>query len=177
MLKLAVGFYTGMLIVACLLTGMWGDWSTWFPVRSIRGYALDVGIGCSIGLGIVLLSQWLMPRLRWGQTVTREFASLLAGTTVGEAFILALASGLAEEAFFRATLQPWIGWVLCSLLFGLLHIKMQKEFIVWTVFAVAFGFLMGGIVEYRPGLLLPTVTHVTINFMNINWIVRHGRKV
>lgn len=175
MIRLAVWFYGGMLGVAVALTALWGDWQTWFPARDVLGWAQDLASGVALGLVIVLVTQHLTPRFVWGRALTREFALIFGPLKSWEIAILALTSGVAEEALFRATLQPWLGWLGCGLLFGLLHSGPKREYLIWTIFAVSFGLLMGGVVEVRPGLLLPATAHFTVNFFNMKWIVARAQ--
>lgn len=176
MVRLALIFYGVILAASVVMTWLWGDWATWFPQREAWGYGLDVVLGLLLGVAIVLLSQWITPKFRSGRLLTREFAQMFGPIGSKEIAILALSSGIAEEALFRATLQPWIGWIAASLLFGLLHVNTKKEYLYWTAFALLFGFLIGGLVELRQGLVFPTVAHVTVNYCNMHWIVGHYRE-
>lgn len=173
MVRIAIGFYSCFLLLAIGITAIWGDWTSWFPVRDTLGYAQDVATGVAVGLLIVLGSQWLMPRLKLGRMLTMEFRQMLGPLRTHEVAILALSSGLAEEALFRAALQPLWGFVICSLLFGLLHVGHKRAYLVWTLFALAFGFLIGALYEWRGGLLLPFCIHATVNFCNMKWIVSY----
>ena len=83
---------------------------------------------------------------------------------------LALASGVAEEAFFRGALQPHVGLVAASLIFGVVHFVPRREFLPWTVFAVAAGFLLGWLFDTTGNLVAPVVAHTTINAVNL-WLL------
>lgn len=86
---------------------------------------------------------------------------------------LAFFSGVGEEVFFRGALQPSFGLVPTSLLFGLLHIGPDRRFFAWTPWALAMGFLLGGIYEATGSLGGCIVAHVAINYANLRFIATH----
>ncbi len=205
MIRLAAVFYGVTLGVAAFLTFLWGRWSDWYailassesidlpswlsdyPTLAIHGTQAveDLGIGLVIGLGLVVFSQWLSPRLKWGQQLTEEFARVFGPMGWGACFVLALLSGVAEEALFRTTLQPMLArgihspilsWILVSLLFGLVHTGPKRHYMIWTVFAVVFGLIVGGLHLWRGGLLVPATVHITVNLFNLKWIANHAPK-
>ena len=63
----------------------------------------------------------------------------------GEIFILALASGLAEEIVFRGWLLNEIGLLYSSILFGLAHFPPNRNWYLWPIFAFAMGLILGGL--------------------------------
>jgi hypothetical protein len=91
---------------------------------------------------------------------------------VADAVLLACASGLAEEMFFRGALQPRVGFVMASLLFGLIHFVPRREFYPWTVFAVIVGFVFGWLFIATGNLVAPIVAHTVVNGINLPLLVR-----
>ena len=77
-----------------------------------------------------------------------------------------------SELFFRGALQPAVGLVPASLIFGLIHIGPERRFWPWTVFAVVVGFILGALYELTGDLAGPIVDHVCINALNMHAIVR-----
>jgi uncharacterized protein len=128
---------------------------------------LDLGLG--LGAGGLLLGAW------WGAERTFPLAKELEarlGEALGiitptEAIALALLSGFAEELFFRGALQGTVGWAAATVLFGLLHSGPGKAFRLWTLFAVAAGALLGGLMVWRGNLLGPVVGHMLVNGVNL----------
>ena len=100
---------------------------------------------------------------------------LLGKPSARECVALGLASGVAEEAFFRGALQPALGWLLASLIFGLVHFAPRRELLPWTGFALGAGMLLGGLFEWTGNLVAPIVAHVVINAVNLRrLVVRYG---
>lgn len=142
-----------------------------------RDWWLDLGIGLAAGL--LLLGAW------WGAERTfplaRELESRLAGAlgpiTGSEAIALALLSSFAEELFFRGAVQGALGWTAATLLFGLLHSGPGKAFRLWTLFALAAGALMGGIMAWRGNLLGPVASHFLVNAVNLRRLARDSARL
>jgi membrane protease YdiL (CAAX protease family) len=132
----------------------------------------DVGIGVAVGAILLGLSELATRRTRWGESLARSLAEGLGPLAVPDALLLASASGLAEELFFRGALQPVAGWFWASLLFGVLHFVPRREFAPWTVFAVLAGMLFGGMYEWTGNLTAPVVAHTLVNGVNLPRLVR-----
>jgi membrane protease YdiL (CAAX protease family) len=132
----------------------------------------DAALGAAAGAGILLLSHLTTRYTSWGERLAQALARSLGELSVPNALLLALASGLAEELLFRGALQPRVGWVWASLLFGLLHFVPRREFLPWTLFAVGAGFLFGALFEQRGNLVAPVVAHVLVNAVNLPLLIR-----
>ena len=130
--------------------------------------------GLAIAGAYVVLSGLYLERTRWGRIMAHEMASQLRGLGFGGALVLATASGLAEELFFRGALQPQVGLVAASLLFGVLHVPHRREFLPWPFFAGAVGFVLGALYEWSGSLLGPAVAHIAINLVGLVRLVRQG---
>jgi membrane protease YdiL (CAAX protease family) len=79
---------------------------------------------------------------------------------VHEMLLLSIAAGLGEEIFFRGVLQPAIGLLLSSLLFGLLHAINLG----YALYATLMGLYLGVLYYASGGLVLPIVTHALYDF-------------
>lgn len=141
----------------------------------------DVGAAVGFGLLVVGLSRILDQTAEWARELGREFGKLLGNLRVEEVFLVACASGIGEELFFRGFLQqmlsesvfggPYARWwalAVVSVGFGLLHIGPDlKKFLPWTLMAIVFGGVFGWLFMYSGNLLGPILAHFTINFFNI----------
>lgn len=138
------------------------------------GEAPDRGlwIGSLAGLAIVFGLRFL--GMVWGPSrrLEQSFIRMLGPLSWPACFFLALASSLGEEVVFRAVLQPWLGWVATSLIFGLLHFPFDRSLLLWTPFAIAMGFLLGWLYDRTGTLVTPLATHFVINFLNLLRISR-----
>lgn len=135
----------------------------------------DLGIGVALGLGIVLLSSLLTRFTVWGENLARSMARALGPISTPDCLLLAFASGFAEEMFFRGALQPRVGFVMASLLFGIVHFVPRREFLPWTGFAVIVGFALGALYSATGNLLAPVVAHTVINGINLPLLVNRYR--
>ena len=141
----------------------------------------DAGISVAFGLAVVAASQLLDRTAEWARELGREFGKILGKLRVEQIFVIACASGIGEELFFRGFLQQvltevafggptakWWGLGISSLIFGLLHIGPDaKKFLPWTIMAIVFGGVFGWIYLYTGNILGPILAHFTINFFNI----------
>ena len=99
----------------------------------------DVTIGVGAGLLVVVIGQIVSRLWPGAQNLEVVLARLTGRLTVRECVLLALFSGLGEELFFRAGMQPTLGLVATSLLFGLLHFPFERALLLWTPFAMGMG--------------------------------------
>lgn len=147
------------------------------PANAARGIHIgaDFALGIAAAAVVIGFSEWTTRRTRLGEELAIALAGVLGRRSVVECVALALASGVAEEAFFRGALQPHVGLVAASLIFGVVHFVPRREFLPWTAFAVAAGFLLGWLFDTTGNLVAPVVAHTTINAVNL-WLLsnRHA---
>ncbi len=130
----------------------------------------DAAAGLLAGGVVVLLTREFTLRTRVGEGLGRALAEVLGPLGWRDCLLLAALSGVAEEAFFRGALQPLVGLVVASLIFGLVHFVPRREFLPWTGFAIAAGFLLGVLFETTGNLLAPVLAHATINAVNLKFL-------
>jgi len=135
----------------------------------------DVAVGAVAGLLAVQLSRAFSRQTRSGRAMARSLGSVLGDLSIRQCLVLALVSGIAEEALFRGTLQPRVGLVAASLLFGLAHFVPRRELAIWALMTVAAGFMLGLLFQETGNLIAPIVAHFTINALNLRWLsVNYG---
>lgn len=143
-----------------------------------RGWWLDLLLG--LGAAALLLGVWtaaerVLPQAR---DLEEKIAELLGPLTRSEAVGLAVLSGFGEEVFFRGALQGALpgmaGWVVASVVFGLVHTGPGRAFRLWTLFALSAGFLLGGLMLWRGNLLSPVVAHFAVNAVNLSRLAALG---
>ena len=139
--------------------------------RGLR-WVPDFGAGLVSGAVVLVLSRWMTRRTAWGEAMARALAGTLDGISVPNSLLLAVASGLAEEMLFRGALQPQVGWLVASLLFGLLHFIPRRELLPWTGFALLVGSLFGALFLWTGNLVAPVVAHVLVNAVNLPMLIR-----
>ncbi len=170
---LAAVFYGALLFAAVVLGVLWDR--DIFALGDSPLFDLCVGVFtacCTVVLGVFLYRS--LPALR---ELARELApQLVEGTRRRELILVAVFSGVGEETFFRGALQPELGIVITSILFGALHIGPDRRFLVWTFWAILAGFLFGFLYEWTGGLLAPTTAHVLHNAATLLLWKRSRRK-
>jgi uncharacterized protein len=124
-----------------------------------------VAFGAGIGSAAVVLavSDRVLDRFAWTARLRDDVAGAFAPLDLAKAVALALASGIAEEVFFRGALLPAIGLVGSACAFGLLHTSFDRQLLGWTIFALAAGLGFGALFVWTGGLLAPITAHVAIN--------------
>jgi membrane protease YdiL (CAAX protease family) len=153
-----VGFQRESLLVASAADG----------VHWLR----DPLIGLVAGLLVIVGSAELTARTRLGQALARALADVIGPLRARDCLVLALSSGIAEEALFRGALQPRVGLVWASLLFALAHLVPRRELLPWSLFSLAAGFLLGGLYAATGNLVAPVVAHVVVNAVNLHRLSR-----
>jgi len=132
----------------------------------------DLGLGVAAGVGVVLASHVFTEWTRMGDALARALAGTIGVMALPDLLLLAMASGLGEELLFRGALQPRVGLVWASLLFGCVHFVPRREFLPWTVFAILAGFLFGALFAWTGNLIAPVVAHTIVNGVNLPLLVR-----
>ena len=171
---LVIGLYGGLALVGLLLSAGRGDADVYraSEARALWWHAVSPLLGVALGLAVVALTRVVVRRSLWGRTLHADFRALLGDVSGREIFILAVASAVGEEVFFRGALMPWLGLAPQALLFGLLHIGPGRRFLPWTAWALVMGVVFGLLVEATGDLGGAIAAHFTINFLNLHYIVR-----
>ncbi len=168
--RIALVFYAG---VAAAVAGwaLWSGDSIFYASAEAqsRGAApvRDTAVGLAAAAALIYLSNAITRRTRWGEALARELAAMIGKRSLRDCIVLAVASGLVEEAFFRGALQPRLGLVVASLVFGLAHFVPKRELLPWSGFAIGMGFLLGGLFIATGNLVAPAVAHIGVNAVNL----------
>lgn len=137
-----------------------------------RHAPLGAVVGAGFGLLMVLGSRLLTARSDFGKRLHMEFHEVLVGLRTRDAFWLALFSAVGEEALFRGVLQPALGLLLTSAVFGLVHVPLRRGLWPWPLLAFSMGLAFGALFEICGDLGGPVIAHFLINFLNLRHISR-----
>jgi membrane protease YdiL (CAAX protease family) len=170
---LVIGLYGGMGIVAFLVAAGRGDPDLYRLGGDPAGWKLVVapGLGLLLGLGVVGLTRLATRHFQWARDLHASFRDLLGPLTLREILILALASSVGEELFFRGALMPWLGVWLQAAVFALLHVGPGRRFLPWTASAFGLGLAFGLLAKWTGNLGGPIAAHFMINYLNLRYIV------
>ena len=148
----------GLLIV--YLRGTVGSVSLPLPYGQEAAIGLPLGLLVGAGTGFALVHSPLRDAVVRGVQPVRHLTASV--WTIGAAGLLA---GLGEEVLFRAALQPWLGIITASLLFGLAHsgtARLNKGLsagkIGYMLATVVAGYLLG-VLYVKIGLLASMSAH------------------
>jgi uncharacterized protein len=151
------------------------------PVRAVGAPAIGPArvllhalLGMAVGLLLVVASRAWTHRSPAGRSLARALAEAVGPLPTRALLALALASGLAEEAFFRGALQPRVGWLVATLLFALAHLAPRRELAPWAAFAAVAGGIFGALFAATGSLVAPATAHVVVNALNLQWLARGG---
>jgi membrane protease YdiL (CAAX protease family) len=160
LVRLAVVFYTALLLAATVLGALGGRNVFVLGYPAFFGLCVGLATACStVVLGVVLYRLFAVLRV-----ISEQLAPLLVdGARVWDLIVVSVMSGVGEEALFRGALQPVLGMWVTSLLFGVLHVGPDRRYLVWTAWAVGAGFLFGALYEWTGGILAPMTAHVLHN--------------
>ena len=130
---------------------------------------VSLGVGLLLGVLFVLLSR-MLEAVGSVRELMSGFAEVLGPLTPLQCLGLAVASSLGEEMVFRGALQPVLGLVWTSLLFGLCHVPFERRFLAWPLLAILAGFGFGLVAERTGSILAPFIAHAWINGWNLRRI-------
>ena len=155
------------------------------PLELVTGewHALVWGVLAALPMLLaVALSEHLAfwPFADIADVVDRLLRPLFSKTSILHLAVISALAGIGEELMFRGLIQEglarwigepmgvWIGLVVASVLFGMLH-PMNSAYIL---LATAMGFFLGGLWIATENLLVPITTHAVYDFLAILWIAK-----
>lgn len=179
-----------VLYVALFLLGVWA-WRHELAAQGRRIAARKRWAAGVLALGLVgmvvmetaggLASQWLAQAVPQGSQALTNDSNIAAVLTIYPAFVIIAVLGvmgpLVEEIAFRQVLipliggltRPWVGVVVSSVLFGMLHMSsFQVSEWIGIIPHVCFGLAAGILfVRTRNNLLFPATLHILSNLSGI----------
>lgn len=171
----AYGVLLGVVMIA--VAAVWrigfGDdtLATWFPAER---WLLNLMLGAAIG-PVFSVAAWLVfrqvPSFRHIKTLILRSIDMRT-LAPHHAVIFGLAAGIPEEILFRGALQPAIGWLLTSLLFGALHGVTPAYFAYGTLASI----LLSGLAVWTDGLWAPIAAHTMIDISMFLLLMRTWRR-
>jgi len=164
--------YLGLGAAALAWGGLRGQPNIWHLTG--RDPAVVTGIlgGLAAGLLIVFASRMALYRFEWARSLHRDLRHMLFPLTDVEIVVLAGASSIGEEMFFRGALLPAIGVLGSSAIFALLHIGPKARHLPWTASSFVVGLLFGAMFQWTGDLTGPVLAHFLVNFLNLRYVAQ-----
>jgi membrane protease YdiL (CAAX protease family) len=172
---LIVGLYGALAVAALIWATVDGRNPFTFPGVEPRPERMVVGIalGLALGLAVVAGSRWSVKRFDWAKVLHGEFHALVHDLSAREILLLAAASSIGEELFFRGALLPAVGLLPSTLIFAALHFRPHRRFLPWTAMSFIVGLVLGLLFRELGDLAAPLTAHFVINFFNLRHIAKH----
>ena len=144
------------------------------PVLTASVMAAGLGLlGGLVAAALVIAVSELVTRgTERGRALARALGATLGRLRDREVLVLALASGVGEEALFRGALQPEVGLAVASVLFAAAHFVPRRELMAWSAFALGAGLLLGALYDVTGNLVAPVVAHAVVNGVNLRRLSR-----
>ena len=116
---------------------------------------------------------WVVNGVR---TAYREtIVPLFGGLHPLGAVAIGAAAGIGEEWLFRGVLQPTVGLITASLIFGAAHVGGMRM-LPFGVWATGMGLLMGTLAIATDGLIAPIVAHGVYDMLALEYIRRGAQR-
>lgn len=145
----------------------------WFDLPAYKSHGYSVLAGLALACAVVLGTRVVVPRFAWARRLHSELRPIARSVSFVGVLVLAGLSALGEELLFRGLMDPWLGLVPQSLLFGIVHQIRGPSRWVWVAWATAVGLVLGLIFELTGSLLGPIVAHAAINGFNLLYLKSH----
>jgi uncharacterized protein len=171
---LVLALYLGLGAAGVVWSTLRGHPNVWrLPGRQDPNVILGALAGLLLGLGIVFASRLAAHRYEWARSLHRDFRARLGPLPDSEVVVLAGASSLGEEIFFRGALLPATSLLVSSLVFALLHVGPRLRFLPWTISSFVAGALFGQLFLWSGDLGGPVLAHFAVNFLNLRHLRSH----
>ena len=171
---LVLTLYLGLAAAALVWASIREEPNVWrLATVDVPRFWPGLGAGLGLGLVIVFLSRLAVHRLEWARALHREFRALLSPLTDFEIVVLAVASSVGEEMFFRGALLPVAGIWISSTVFALLHIGPRARYLPWTIGSFIAGVLFSALFLWSGDLTGPVLAHFTVNFLNLRHVAHY----
>ena len=171
--SMAVTFYLGMLFVTLVWAALTEPGFTLLTRAPQPFFGLPWwGLGGAVGAALVVATWLAEPRWPAMARLSAELRASLGPRSLGDVLVLAVASGVVEEALFRGVMHHSLGYVLTSLIFALMHGGPSRRYYAWTTFALIAGLSFGLLAEAYQSIWPAALAHVVVNGINLRRLTR-----
>ena len=155
----------GVIALAAIIALSLGDTGVLAGLAPRRVALESLFLGAGIGAACFALL-WLIRGLGPLADLEDWQRRMVQGWTWTDAVAVAVFSGLAEEAFIRAFLQPLVGLLPAAVVFALLHVVPDRRLWLWPVVALGLGVVLGWSFSYG-GYPTAAAAHMVINGLSL----------
>jgi membrane protease YdiL (CAAX protease family) len=175
-IKISSLFYVVMTLVGLVIIYFSGGDMAMFEWGTSEKDAMHALRIVFLTVGILYCLGDLMEFFPDYQDVKDMMTQTLAGLPLWAPPVLGILSGVGEEVLFRGALQPLLGWIPTSIVFGLVHLAPASSsggprITSWSLATGVAGLLLG-YVFLRTERLLPCIlAHACINCFSMYWMI------
>ncbi|HEY4102274.1 MAG TPA: type II CAAX endopeptidase family protein [Polyangiaceae bacterium] len=146
----------------------------WLVLPALASHAYSAAIGLAFGGLVVLSTRVFVSRFSWARNLHRELRPVARDLSAGGIAAIALLSAFGEELLFRGLLQPWLGFWLQALVFGVVHAQLRgPSRWAWVAWATIMGLAFGAIYALTGSLTGAIAAHALINWLNLGYLKNH----
>ncbi len=142
----------------------------WVGSGEAVGLAASVVLGTLIAVVTIVGTRRIVRRWGWARALHADLRPAVRHAGDGAIVVMALASGIGEELFFRGLLTPLLGVLLSSVAFGTLHQVRGRARWAWAAWATMMGLLFAATFRLTGSLVGPMLAHVVINLANLRYL-------
>lgn len=141
-----------------------------FGPRPLASLAIGVGVGATLGALVRALfarqPSWLASLRR---TVDEQLVPTVGRLGTGQIVVVSLAAGVGEELCFRGWLQPLVGALPASLVFGAAHVAGVRT-LPLGAWATVMGGALGALVAPTGGLGASMTAHACYDLIAFQYL-------
>jgi membrane protease YdiL (CAAX protease family) len=127
-------------------------------------------LGATLAMAAIAATRLLVARWEWARDLHAELRPAVHGVGDATIVMLALASAVGEELFFRGLLVPLAGVVLSSVIFGVLHQVRGRSRWAWAGWAFVMGLGFAAIFRMTGSLVGAVLAHFVVNLVNLRFL-------
>jgi membrane protease YdiL (CAAX protease family) len=144
--------------------------AAWMGLGGVTSAIVSIALGAFVAVITIALTRALVPRAGWARELHGNLRPVVHGADDATLLLMAVASGVGEELFFRGLLTPLVGVWLSSAAFGLLHQMRGKARWAWALWATIMGLVFATLFKLTGHLAGPIAAHVAINSANLRYL-------
>lgn len=176
--RIAVGYALLASLAVALALALrdgvpWQSPDPWLTLSPAMSAASSAALGLLLAAVVIFGTRWTVSRYGWARALHLDLRPIAHGLTLLQIVLIAGFSSLGEELLFRGLLQPWLGVLPTSVIFGVVHQSPGPSRWVWVCWATVVGLGFGVIFAATGSLLGALLAHAVINAVNLTFLRDH----
>jgi membrane protease YdiL (CAAX protease family) len=147
--------------------------AAWLEVSGVEAALASLVLGvCGAALALIV-TRVLLRRAKWARALHDKLRPLVRFEDDAVLWLMAIASSIGEELFFRGFLSVTIGIWLSSIAFGVLHQVRGAGRFGWAGSAFTMGLFLSFLYALTGQLVGCIVAHAIVNVVNLQYLRDH----